>query len=272
MGMASRYKQWLPPILIERLKPLFKYGVYFSGYYDDWTSASKSATGYDTDLILERARHAALEVVAGRAAFERDSVLFSQVQHSFPVLAGLLRAAAENKGWLSVLDFGGSLGSSYFQCRNFLSALSSLSWNVVEQAHFVRCGRECIKSEQLKFHFNIDEVMQREIPNVALLSGVLQYLPEPYKLLDELMENNIPYIVIDRTPFTEDSVDTITVQHVPPSIYSASYPCWIFGKQSFLNKFRGRYEVIAQFEGNDGSATTSRLKFTFGGMILRNIR
>ncbi len=267
--MANRYKQWLPPILIERLKPLFRYGVYFSGRYDDWASASKSATGYDADLILEKVKHATLEVIAGKAAFERDSVLFNEAQRPFPVLAGLLRAAAENKGRLSVLDFGGSLGSSYFQCRDFLSILSSLSWNVVEQAHFVRCGRVCIESEQLKFHFNIEEVMQKEMPNVVLLSSVLQYLPEPYSILSELMQSKINYLIIDRTPFSDALRDALTLQHVPPSIYSASYPCRVFSRQAVIAHLSSQYETVAGFESDDGSAFLGNMKFTFGGMILR---
>lgn len=265
-------KKWLPPILIEYFKPLFGIGVYFSGHYADWATASAHASGYDSAIILERIKQATLKVQSGEVAFERDSVVFNEVQHSYPVLAGLLRAGADHDAQLSVLDFGGSLGSSYFQCRNFLSVFPSLKWGIVEQEHFVRCGQEFFETNQLRFFYTIKECIQQTTPNVALLSGVLQYLSEPYEVLDKLMESNIPYIVIDRTPFAERDGDCITVQHVPPSIYPASYPCRIFGRQSFLNKFRGRYEVAAQFESNDSSATASRLKFTFGGMILRNIR
>ena len=269
MDMANKYKQWLPPILIERLKPLFRYGVYFSGHYDDWASASKSATGYDADLILERVKCATLKVVAGKAAFERDSVLFHDVQHSFPVLAGLLRVSVENEGRLSVLDFGGSLGSSYFQCRSFLSVLSSLSWNVVEQPHFVRCGRECIESEQLKFHYCINDVLKENKPNVILLASVLQYLPDPYSILSELMNNKISYLIIDRTPFSDSLDDVITVQHVPPSIYPASYPCRIFSKQALMTFLSSQYETVAEFDCAEGNAFAGNMKFTFGGMILQ---
>jgi putative methyltransferase (TIGR04325 family) len=270
--MASRYKQWLPPALVEHLKPLFRYGVYFSGSYDDWESASKSATGYNSELILEKVKHATLEVIAGKAAFERDSVLFNEVQHSFPVLAALLRASTENKGQLSILDFGGSLGSSYFQCRSFLSVLSSLSWNVVEQPHFVRCGRKCIESEQLKFFFSIDEVLQENKPNVALLSSVLQYIPEPYSILSELIQNKINYLIIDRTPFSDELYDAITVQHVPSSIYPASYACRIFSKKAVMTYFSSQYEIVAEFQSNDSNAMARNLKFAFGGMILRRRR
>jgi len=267
--MSNRYKQWLPPILIEHLKPLFRYGVYFSGRYDNWASASQSATGYDASLILERVKQATLEVIAGRSVFERDSVLFNEVQHSFPVLAGLLRASAENDGRLSVLDFGGSLGSSYFQCRDFLSVLTSLSWNVVEQPHFIRCGHESIESDQLKFYFSIDDVLGKNKPNVVLLSSVLQYLPDPYSILSELIQSRIDYLIIDRTPFSKALQDTITVQHVPPSIYPASYPCRIFSKQEFIKMVSSQYEIIAEFASEDRSAVAGRLKFDFGGMICR---
>lgn len=267
--MVSKYKQWLPPALIEHLKPLFRYGVYFSGCYNDWASANKSASGYDAELILEKVKQATLEIIAGRAVFERDSVLFNEVQYSFPLLAGLLRAAAENGGRLSILDFGGSLGSSYFQCRNFLSVLDSLSWNVVEQPHFVRCGRDGIESKQLKFFFTIDEVLMASKPNVALLSSVLQYLPEPYSVLSELMQSRIDYLIIDRTPFNKVLHDAITVQHVPSSIYPASYPCRIFSKQEFIKRVSSQYEIIAEFSSEDRSAVAGQLKFDFGGMICR---
>lgn len=267
--MATKYAHWLPPALITYLKPLLKHGVYFSGRYADWTSASKASSGYDSELILEKVKQATLEVIAGKAAFERDSVLFDKVQHSFPVLAGLLRAATENNGQLSVLDFGGSLGSSYFQCRNFLSTLNSLSWNVVEQAHFVECGCDCIQSEQLRFYFNIREVLKNQQSNVILLSSVLQYLPEPYAILSELLESKIDYLIIDRTPFSDESEDVLTIQHVPASIYSASYPCNVFSKTKMLTYFSNQYEMVAEFSSNDGNAMIKNLHFTFSGMVLR---
>jgi putative methyltransferase (TIGR04325 family) len=269
MDMANRYKQWLPPILIERLKPLFKYGVYFSGRYDDWASASKSATGYDADHILEKVKDATLEVKADRAAFERDSVLFKEVQHSFPVLAGLLRASVENEARLMVLDFGGSLGTSYFQCRKFLSVLRSLSWNVVEQPHFVKCGREFIESEQLKFHYHIKDALNEGQPNVILLASVLQYLPDPYGILSELMKSQASYLIIDRTPFSDALSDAITLQCIPNTIYPAKLPCRIFSKQAVTTFLSSHYEIIAEFENNDTSATAGGQKFAFGGIILR---
>lgn len=269
MSVKTFAKEWLPPALINRLKPLLKYGIYFSGNYPDWETAEVHTSGYDSTLILEHVKQARLKVMAGEAKYERDSVLFEEVQHSFPMLAGLLRAAMESEGQLSVLDFGGSLGSSYFQCLEFLPKLPSFRWSVVEQEHFVRCGRDQFETEHLKFYYTVAEVIQQSKPNVALISSVIQYLPEPYALLDELIASGIPYIIIDHTPFSKKEGDRISVQQVPASIYAASYPCWIFGEKSLHKVFHGRYEVLACFDSSYGSAISNDLEFSFGGMILR---
>ena len=42
----------------------------------------------------------------GEAVYERDSVLFDEIQYSWGLLAGLQKAALENDGKLCVLDFG----------------------------------------------------------------------------------------------------------------------------------------------------------------------
>lgn len=271
MNSKKLAKRWLPPALIERLRPLLKQGIYFSGQYPDWISASAHASGYDSEQILERVKRAMHKVKTGEAVFERDSVLFDEVIHSFPVLAGLLRAAAEDNGYLSVLDFGGALGSSYYQCNKFLSVLPRLQWGVVEQPHFVQCGQAHFRNDQLYFYFTISEAIEKIRPNVALLSSVMQYVPEPYVALNEFMESGIRYLIIDRTPFINADVDIITVQHVPASIYPASYPCRIFAMKPFLEKLKNHFEFISQFESADGTATISGSEFTFGGMILQKI-
>ena len=271
MQIKTIAKRRLPPALIERLKPFLGTGIYFSANYTDWEAASAHASGYDSVLILEQVKQAMLKVKAGEAVFERDSVLISEAQHSFPVLAGLLRAAGESGNQLSVLDFGESLGSRYFQCRDFLSVLPALKWGVVEREHFVNYGQGFLQTEQLRFFITIADCMRQNRPNVALLSSVLQYLPEPYNVLDELVSSRIPYIVVDRTPFSDHKGDRITIQHVPPSIYEAILPCRVFDKKKFLDTFLGRYEVIALFDGSDGTAVANGLGFTFGGMILRQV-
>ena len=113
-------KSWLraltPPVVWTMARRfLGSDGVTFRGDFASWHEAEQVAKGYGAPEILERVREAALKVKRGEAVFERDGVCFYEEEFRWPALACLLRIAAENGGELSVIDFGGSLGSFYFQ-------------------------------------------------------------------------------------------------------------------------------------------------------------
>lgn len=264
-------RRLLAPSVLGRIKSVLRLGNHYAGDYPDWEEAARNSTGYDAEAILNHVRQAVGLVRDGKAICERDGVLFDEPQYSFPVLAGLLRAAAKADGRLAVLDFGGSLGSSYFQCREFLSAIRSLSWSVVEQEGFVRCGREEFQNDTLQFHSTIQEAVVAIQPNVVLLSGVLQYLPEPYHVLEEIVQHRVSCLILDRHICSQTQADRIAVQHVPPSIYEASYPVRVFGAGAIERVLHEHYRVVAQFDCTwDGSHTEycSGLAFESQGMIL----
>jgi len=85
-----------------------------------------------------------------------------------------LRVWLLNSGALNVLDFGGFLGSSYYKCRGFLTGVKTLRWNIIEQEKFVDCGKEMFENSELSFYYSIEECLESEKPQVALLSSVLQ--------------------------------------------------------------------------------------------------
>ena len=128
-------RELLPPVLLRLLRQAYGGAIHFEGDFATWEDARAHCTGYDNDEILAKVLAASLKVKAGEAAFERDSVLFDEIEYVWPVLTGLMWAAARSGGSLNVLDFGGALGSSYFQSKNFLQSLPDLRWNVVEQPH-----------------------------------------------------------------------------------------------------------------------------------------
>jgi len=264
--MKQLLKSWLPPAIVSLYRE-WKNGTRYEGNYASWQDALAHSTGYDSALILEKVSSALLKVKSGEAVYERDSVLFDKIEYSFPVLAALLRVAAANEGKLSVLDFGGSLGSTYFQCREFLSVLRKLTWNIVEQEMFVMRGEKLFGTEQLKFYFSMKESIEAQQPDVVLFSSVLQYIQNPFEVLRMAMESGTQYIIIDRTPFSALDKDSLCVQHVPAQIYPASYPCWIFSESNFKRQMLEQFELIADFNGADGSGYAGKLPFNFKGMI-----
>jgi len=260
---------WLPPILVRWLSQVRGGGIRFEGDFDTWAEANSHCTGYDAEEIVAKVLASTLKVKNGEAESERDSVLFDQIEYAWSVLAGLMWAAARSGGGLTVLDFGGSLGSSYFQNRKFLQSLPNVRWCVVEQAHFVQAGRDYIQDTQLRFYKTIEECLSENQPNVILLSGVLQYLESPADLIGELNKVGALCLVVDRTPFSSQAKDKLVVQKVPASIYSASYPFRIFSLYEFEKLLARDWVIVASNLSLDGHVrTTSNFDFSFQGFLL----
>jgi putative methyltransferase (TIGR04325 family) len=266
--MKQFIKSLIPPILLNTLKKVQtnKYG--WKGNYSSWNKVQSLSVGYDSDKILQTVRISLLAVKNGEVAYERDGVIFDKIQYSWPLLAGLMYASSKSGGALKVCDFGGSLGSTYYQNKKFLDRISDVSWSVVEQKHFVDVGKTEFEDNRLKFYHTAVEAIEKERSNILLLSSVLQYIENPYELLDEILESDFECILIDRTPFSKGK-ERITLQVVPPSIYEASYPCRFFDKLEFLNYFNNKnFELVEEFNALDGKSDI----YEFKGFILQNMK
>jgi putative methyltransferase (TIGR04325 family) len=257
-------REFIPPIFLNwfwRFKNESPYGYF--GNYTSWEEAKNDSAGYDSDIILNKVKESLLQVKEGKAVYERDSVLFDHIEYSFPVLAALLRVAVKKQGTLNVLDFGGALGTSYFQSKYFLSVVDNLRWNIVEQKKFVDCGRAYFTDSSLQFFDSIDHCLENTRPNVIFISGSVQYLENPYVFLENLLNYKFSYIIIDRIAFTLNNRDLLTVQKVQPDIYSASYPAWFFAEDKFRRIFSSHYELICDFDSMDEGNIPSKFKGFF---------
>jgi putative methyltransferase (TIGR04325 family) len=167
-----------------------------------------------------------------------------------PLLACLLYVASRCENRLDVIDFGGSLGSSYWQNRHLLAHLRHLRWSVVEQPHFVIVGQSEIANETLRFYPSIAAALADGPANAILLSSVLQYLEDPFALFGSILSTGVQFVLLDRTSFfVDDLPDRISVEDVHPSVYEGSYPAWFFN----LAKFRrfvqtSGYRIVEEFD------------------------
>jgi len=225
------------------------YGLFYGwhGNYNSWAAAQQKCTGYDEKKILDNVIANAERVKKGEIPYERDSVAFDKVEYSFPVLSALMWISIKNDVRLNLLDFGGSLGTSYYQNIQFLNHLSALNWCIVEQSHFVDEGKKHFEDQNLHFFYSLNECMSMYKINAVLLSNVIQYLENPYVILEEIISKKIEYIIVDRTLFVNRDEDRLTIQKVPEKIYKASYCCWFLSEEKFLNQFRNRYDLIYDY-------------------------
>ena len=229
-------KEILPPIFLKFFKKKLLSTGMWSGEFQSWEDANKYTSGYNQENILLQCKESLLKVKCGEFPYERDSVLFNKVYYSLGLVAVLLKAAIENKLSLNVLDFGGSLGSTYYQNLFFLEGIDT-KWTIVEQEHFVSCGIHFFQNDNLKFQYSLTEHLENNKTDVLVLSSVLQYLQDPIFFIELFNKMNVKYILIDRTPFTVDKTEFVTIQNVDDSIYAASYPTWCFSKQNLISNF-----------------------------------
>ncbi len=262
--MSKKFiRDLIPPYFLRKITGLF-YG--WHGNYSSWSNASKKCTGYDVPDILNKVKDSTLKVKNGQAVYERDSLIFDHIEYAFPLLSSLLWIAVRNEGKLNVMDFGGSLGSSYFQNKFFLDTIPDVNWCIVEQPEFVKTGTEYFEDQRLHFFSSTYECAKSYFIHAVLLSSVLQYLEEPYTLLEKIISQNIEYIIIDRTPFVKGN-DRITIQKVNKKIYKGSYPCWFFNLNKFLSVFSSRYELVLDFDAIDKANILSE----FRGFVFRKL-
>jgi putative methyltransferase (TIGR04325 family) len=242
-------------------------GLRFEGDFSSWQDAQRASGGYDKDDIVHRAYEAELEVKNGHAADARDGVVFEEMHFSLPVMAALTRVAARCGGAIRVVDFGGAFGGLYRQYKA-LAVPGKVSWTVVEQESFVRLGRAQFQDAELRFVATLQEALAVGRPDVLLLSSVLQYLSDPYAMVSKVTDSGALHVVMDRTPCSELDRDVLTVQTVPPEIYPASYPCWIFSRERLLGAFAPNYRPLAAFTDGSGRWHNSSASFELAGFIL----
>jgi len=235
--------------------------------YANWAQAEQASYGFKAENILEKVVDAVRAVRDKKAPYERDSILFDKIQYSWPLLSTLQKIALENNNSLTIVDFGGSLGSTYFQNNAWLKNIS-IKWIIVEQSHFVEIGKKEFQNEVLRFEYSLKEALAYK-PSTILFSSVLQYIENPIEIINEVIAYGIDNIIIDRTGIcnTEDK-DIIFVQTVPEQIYKASYPCWFFNERNLMSHFVPNYSLITDFPSYcDPSFHRDNITFAWKGFF-----
>lgn len=241
----------------------------FEDSFGSWDAAAAAADGYDSIEIVDRVVRSTKEVVAGSGLFERDGIVFHEPEYRWPI-AYALSASASKHGELRVLDIGGSLGSVYWQHRSLLPS-NIAAWTVLEQEAFVDHGR-ALDLDPLTFASNLADAGKFGPWNVALLSSVLQYLPQPWEMLEVILDTGVDCLVIDRTPLHPGPRDIPTLQRVPAHIYPASYPAWILSDTRLQQSLR-EWQIVAHFPGIEPATHTSGgVKFTWSGLIATKVQ
>lgn len=183
--------------------------------------------------------------------------------NNLQILSSILIASTNNN--INLLDFGGSFGTHYFLLKYFLNKINKnllFSWNIIENSTIVRKSK-ILSTQDLKFFNSINEINYSDnVFDLVIISGVLQYLPEPFKYLDEIINTKSKYILINRIPLFDNNKSKIAVQHsnlsmngpgeLPPGIKDIriKYPIHLLPKSLILEYLSANYVLITTFIDN----------------------
>jgi putative methyltransferase (TIGR04325 family) len=233
-----------PPVVWRLARRLRKYAR-LEGPFASWAEAAERATGWHNPILTELALAAALKVKDGTAAFERDSRPHNRIIYSPTILTALLLAAARHRR-LNVVDFGGALGSNYYQHLKLIRALPDLpvSWNVVERPALAKLGVEQFQNSELRFH---DDLAALRLDQAVLMfTGSLQYVAGAFGLLENAVRD-FDIIALDRLYVSPAADHAPYVQHLDPRRFGAvTLPMWCFAKAALIAWFEARSFVLVE--------------------------
>lgn len=240
-------RKYIPPFVLDIAKYAIESIYGYSGNFSTWENALNKTKGYDSELIINKVINSTKEVINGNGKYERDGIVFTEEDINWPLMSLILLTQNDD---FNLIDFGGSLGSTYYQNKKLLNKFNNINWNIVEQDNFVNAGKDITKDSSLNFFNNITEAQNHSKSNLILFGCVIQYLEFPFDIINKI-ENDIEYLIFDRVPFTKWDKDYITVQKVPPWIYPASYPCWLFNENNFIKKLNNKnYALELEYDPN----------------------
>lgn len=243
-------KYVLPPFLIDILNKILLREISIKGKFRTWKDAEKKTTGYENGNIINKVITSFEKVQKNLDLYyERDGYIFKKPDFDYELLFYINYLFSKNQK-INIIDYGGGLGSKFFQNIEVFKKFKNMKWHIVEQINYRNYARKKINVKNLFFYENLDEVFKKKIiPDMAIFSSSINYLPKPYQILQKLINRkSLKSFIFLKTAFHDD-IDTIKIQKVPKNIYDASYPIRIFNKKKF-EKFFLKKNFFLKFENN----------------------
>ena len=222
--MRLRGSDFVPPILLRwifsRPDP---YG--FFGDYSDWAAAAAESRPYDLDV----------DVTARFLDETRKGIRETGLNAAVALVA--LLAQGENA---NVLDFGGGLGVGYFRLSPIVPGAIA-SWRVIEKPHVADYGTRHFGDDKLSFWRSLPEATRGWLPDIVIISSVLEYLPDRYDVLTKLGSLKPGEIIVDRSPIGER--ERFMIQRVPAQNGGYVVPCAVLSRAK-LESSLASYDVF----------------------------
>ena len=99
----------------------------------------------------------------------------------------------QNKTFPKILDLGGGFGDGFLYLRNIFKDID-INYTIIEQNEIVSQSKsidfKCQKSSSINFYNSLNLAMEKNNYDLLFSSGTLQYLDNPYNVLDKINSAN----------------------------------------------------------------------------------
>lgn len=191
------------------------------------TTAGRLLIKYSARATFDQAKteagqgYLAPEVLAGEYKQPKltDTLLpgFTSPVFSAVSIAG----AGEKDRPLRALDFGGAMGDMYWYVTEAFGSHIKLDWSVVETDLYLQYVKK-LGIRTPAFFDSIEEAARLGEFDLAIFSGVLQYLEDWRPSLRHPSVMNSRYILLSRTPVGDEEIPFLQTRITPET--TVSYP------------------------------------------------
>ena len=220
----------------------FKKRLNLKGNYKNYSEALKNSNGYNESIILNKVKDAIIKVLEGKNIWERDGSIFPDPQPKLEIINIIKKISNKN---LSIIDFGGGLGTLYVNNKKLFKSIKK--YYIIEQDSFVETGNKISRKYNLPLKF-LNSIKSIDFnPDLIIFSSVLQYIPNLEEVLIEANKLAPKIILIDRTCYTSNSHMRWHNQLVK-CYYdkNISYPIRPL-KLNYILKFLNNYQIVKRW-------------------------
>ena len=237
----------------------------FSSYEDAFRFCEKKTKGAYESKLLSRYRFEKTKNFLNN----RGSVLTAP---SMPLLMFAINYYLKKKeNTPGIIDFGGACGESLILLHEIFSdEIYKKSW-IIESPEIVKESINWEFAKDIKFSYNLKEIISQNNIDIFFTSACLHYLKEPFEVLSRVAESSIPLVVLTRNNFSlkpeiKAQISFLSENGIGPHLDSYKddliyYPNTSIEKKKVLDLFvKNGYSILmnsrkeSEFKNSENSA------------------
>lgn len=200
----------------------------WEGIYKSFDECPKCGPGFESDRWCRQETEKINKLLELAKDKKSISSLGSYRMSLLPFLA-VMAAANSKENKVTILDFGGGLGSAYISATAACANQQVIDYYIVESKNVCQAGKNCFKGDsQIHFYDHLPDEIQDV--DIVCLSSSIQYIEDWKALLKEITKYDPQYILL-----ADLSAGDIPTYATVQKYYESKIPYWFFNVNDIIS-------------------------------------